>query len=1064
MGHSTYIGRIGALAFALGVGVGLGATPAVAFADETGTSASSPAGENTTSGPGTAADAPTETDVDEQDEAAVDEQDEAAVDEPEQPAEENDADAVETVQDRQDRIVDTDPEPVAASDDAPETEPEPEPDVDEAVTAPEDAPTGDPAPDVAPPTGPEADTVAEIPSPGAEPVEAPASTSVTLSTILSSLLAPPRTPDVPSESPLWLVVAAALRRQLDSPTTSGEAGLSSTLLTPEEAEAIRRLGDIVTGPNPTDVVSTDTRAYVAHPGSRSITVIDTVNGTVLQTISLWSTPTKLALSPGGGRLYISNALAGTVSVISTATNSVIKTIRVGDTPTGIAVSPGGTRVYVVNSDDGTVSKISTLTNKVVGTVYGVGKGVSTITVSPDGATIYALNGTAGEISHFSAASLFAGKITGVTPGSQGITFSTDGSRVFVADLAGSVKVIDTDSHEVVDSIVLATGAPFDLAVSPDGTTLFVARSGDGKLSVYDIATKTELTSIVANPYLVDGAPTISASPDGTQLYWTDSGSDRVHVIALLAPNGDPVAGTPVVNAPNASGAVTGSVTVTDPEGRPLTYTVSTPDKGAVTVSHGENGDFVFTYTPTAAARHAAAAVSGAPGAAVDTFTITFSDGRRGVVTVPITVTIAPANAAPTATARSSLSWFSPKVDGTVTAKDADKDTLGFTASPTAKGGTVTIDADGKFTYTPTAAARHAAANAGATEADKHDTFTVLVDDGHGGVTPLTVTVKVKPGNATPTATVRTSSSWFSAKVYGTVTAKDLDRDGLAYTASATAKSGTVTIDGRGRFTYTPSDAARHVAAAEAATREDKQDTFDVVIDDGHGGVATVAVTVNIKPANAAPTDAATADVFTNPNSGVITGKITAVDTDSDAVTYRAAPATSKGVVSIDADGTFTYVPTAEARTAASRPFAPSWDKNDRFRVTVDDGHGGTTTLTVRVAIARLGHVNQAPTNGSYSVGQPNPASGKVAGTVSATDPERDAVTFAGSGVTGKGSVIVDAAGGFVYTPSDEARHRAGADDATQADKQDTFTVTAVDFYGAKLAVPVTVTIVGLTAL
>lgn len=961
MGHSTYIGRIGALAFALGVGVGLGATPAVAFADETGTSASSPAGENTTSGPGTAADAPTETDVDEQDEAAVDEQDEAAVDEPEQPAEENDADAVETVQDRQDRIVDTDPEPVAASDDAPETEPEPEPDVDEAVTAPEDAPTGDPAPDVAPPTGPEADTVAEIPSPGAEPVEAPASTSVTLSTILSSLLAPPRTPDVPSESPLWLVVAAALRRQLDSPTTSGEAGLSSTLLTPEEAEAIRRLGDIVTGPNPTDVVSTDTRAYVAHPGSRSITVIDTVNGTVLQTISLWSTPTKLALSPGGGRLYISNALAGTVSVISTATNSVIKTIRVGDTPTGIAVSPGGTRVYVVNSDDGTVSKISTLTNKVVGTVYGVGKGVSTITVSPDGATIYALNGTAGEISHFSAASLFAGKITGVTPGSQGITFSTDGSRVFVADLAGSVKVIDTDSHEVVDSIILATGAPFDLAVSPDGTTLFVARSGDGKLSVYDIATKTELTSIVANPYLVDGAPTISASPDGTQLYWTDSGSDRVHVIALLAPNGDPVAGTPVVNAPNASGAVTGSVTVTDPEGRPLTYTVSTPDKGAVTVSHGENGDFVFTYTPTAAARHAAAAVSGAPGAAVDTFTITFSDGRRGVVTVPITVTIAPANAAPTATARSSLSWFSPKVYGTVTAKDADKDTLGFTASPTAKGGTVTID-------------------------------------------------------------------------------------------------------GRGRFTYTPSDAARHVAAAEAATREDKQDTFDVVIDDGHGGVATVAVTVNIKPANAAPTDAATADVFTNPNSGVITGKITAVDTDSDAVTYRAAPATSKGVVSIDADGTFTYVPTAEARTAASRPFAPSWDKNDRFRVTVDDGHGGTTTLTVRVAIARLGHVNQAPTNGSYSVGQPNPASGKVAGTVSATDPERDAVTFAGSGVTGKGSVIVDAAGGFVYTPSDEARHRAGADDATQADKQDTFTVTAVDFYGAKLAVPVTVTIVGLTAL
>ena len=242
------------------------------------------------------------------------------------------------------------------------------------------------------------------------------------------------------------------------------------------------------------------------------------------------------------------------------------------------------------------------------------------------------------------------------------------------------------------------------------------------------------------------------------------------------------------------------------------------------------------------------------------------------------------------------------------------------------------------------------------------------------------------------------------------------------------------------------------------------ESFDVVIDDGHGGVATVAVTVNIRPANSAPRDPATADVFTNPNSGVITGKITAVDTDGDTFTYRAAPATSKGFVSVDADGTFTYAPTAEARTAASRPFAPSWDKNDRFRVTVDDGHGGTTTLTVRVAIAPLGHVNQAPTSGGFSVGQPNPDSGKVAGTVSATDPERDTVTFAGSGVTSKGSVIVDAAGGFVYTPSDAARHRAGAEDATQADKEDTFAVTAVDAYGAKLAVPVTVTIVGLTAL
>nr|WP_231750698.1 YncE family protein [Mycobacterium sp. NAZ190054] len=1050
------------MAFALGVGAALGATPAVALADEVGSSVSSPSADPA------AADPRPDTDTDDDTEA-----DDADGSEP--LAEDDDAEPVDSepvdsepvadapVDDRSYRAADPDPEPAAepvVSTDEPDTA-EPEALVDEDDEFPvEDAP---------PPAEPVADaeslvtrpeTVADVPTPGPEPETTPTARSVTLSSILSSLLAPDRTPDAPAESPLWLMVASALRRQLDAPTSSLAAGLDPTLLTAEQAEAIRRLGDVVIPDGPTDLVATDTRAYVAHAGSRSITVVDTVTGQVLQTITLRSAPTMLAVGPSGTRLYVSNAQAGTVSVISTATNTVLRTIRVGDVPTGIAVSPGGSRVYVVNSDDGTVSKISTLTNRVVGTVYGVGKGVSTIAVSPDGSTIYTLSSTTGEVSSFSAVSLFARKVTGVTPGSPGITFSADGSRVFVADMAGSVKVVDTESHQVIDSITVTTGTPFELAVSPDGATLFVARSDDGKLSVYDIASKTELTSVIANPYQIDGPPMITASPDGTQLYWADFGGNRIHVIALMAPNADPVAQTPVVQSPNASGAVSGSVTVTDPEGRPLTYTVSTPGKGRVTVTQADDGAFTFTYTPTPAARHAAAAVGAAPDAGTDTFTITFSDGRRGVLAVPITVTIAPANAAPTATVRSSLSWFSATVYGTVTAKDPDRDPLSFSASPTAKGGTVTFGADGRFTYTPTAQARHAAANAGATEADKQDTFTVLVDDGHGGLTSVTVTVKVRPGNTAPKATVRTSSSWFSAKVYGTITARDTDRDNLTYTASATEKNGVVTIDARGRFTYLPSDAARHAAAATGATEADKQDTFDVVVDDGHGGITTLAVTVNIKPLNTRPSGGAVTDVYTNPNTGLTTGIITATDGDGDTLTYRAAEATGKGFVDVETDGSFTYRPTQWAREAAASPFAPSWLKTDRFRVTVDDGHGATRTLTVRVAVAPAGYVNQAPTNGNYTVGEPDPASGKVTGTATATDPERDMLYFFGPETTARGTVVIDREGGFVYTPTDTARHRADAEDATDTDRQDTFTVTVIDQHGETLGIPVTVPILG----
>lgn len=1053
MRHSACIGRIGALACALGVGIGLGNTPAVALAEDT--SSSSASSERTPSKPqrptsepaGTGSEGTATDSSDDTDGGSVESGAGRSDDAETEAAESKRAKPVRDAEDDDELDADVVSE-AAQPDDTPSAEPV-------QTTPAQSEPTDSPAADIPAPV----EATVDIPAPAAdEPTPTQTPTSVTLSSILSSLFAPADTPNTPAESPLWLVAAAALRRQID-PATTHQATATSTSLTAEQAEAIRRLGEILLEGPPTAMVATDTRAYLAHAGSKSITVLDTLNGEVLQTISLRYTPTMLTVTPSGNRLYISNGIAGTVSVLDTATTTVIKTIRVGRAPTAIAVNANGSRVYVVNSDDGTVSKISTLTNTVVGKVYGVADGVSEIAVSPDGATIYTLSSTTGEVSRFSSTALRAQQAVTVTAASQCITFSSDGSRVFVADIAGSIRILDAATGQQVDSIAVAAGVPFDIAASPDGETLFVARSGDGKLSVYDIASKTELTSVIANPYEVDGPPLISVSPDGTQLYWAEFGGTRVNVIALTPDNADPVVQTPVVNAPNASGDITGSVIVTDPEGRPLTYEVVTSDRGSVTITRGADGAFAFTYRATSAARHAAAADDATAEDKQDTFVLTFTDGQRGVVSVPITVTIPPANTAPTATARSTVSWLSARVLGTITARDADRDALTFVAGPTAKGGTVTIGDDGKFTYTPTAAARHAAANANATDADKQDTFDVVIDDGHGGLTTLTVTVKVKPGNDAPSARVRTTPSWFGPEVYGTVIARDQDRDGLTYTASDTAKGGVIVMDSRGRFTYTPAEAARHAAAAAEATAADKQDTFDITVDDGHGGVTTVAVTVRIKPVNATPAGASATELFTNPNSGLTTGRVTAVDADGDALTFRASPSTGRGAVDVAADGTFTYRPTEAAREAASSPFAPSWVRTDRFRVTVDDGHGGVTTLTVRVPIAPNGYVNQAPTDGEYTVGQPNPANGKVSGTAGASDPERDDIYFLGSGPTAKGgTVVVERDGRFVYTPTDAARQKAASPEATDADRQDTFVVTAIDPYAETLAIPVTVSI------
>lgn len=1054
MAYSKHIGRVGALAVALGIGIG--AAPGLAGADDTSPSIGSSARADETGQPSG--------DRDRRSSRATkgSGRDAGSLDRTAADARTDDSETA-TPNDRRRMLVDqpaeTQTAPTVAA--APEDT--------ESTVDPAEAASSNPAADVAaePVTAPPAEhavvdaavTVPQTPEP-ATPAEE--SVPVTVTPAIATLLSPTG-PDAPIDSPtLWVLLAAARRQigQLDARMKDSTARVQNTaLLDPQQALDIRRVGDVSVGLTPTDVVATNTRAYVANSAGNSITVLDTVNGAVLQTIALTSSPTRLAVNDDGTRLYVSSAQAGTVSVINTDTSAVIKTIRVGDVPTGIVISPTGNRVYVVNSGDGTVSKISTVTNRVVGTVRGVGEGLSSIAVSANGSKIYVTSHQSGDISYFSSLSTSAKKIVGVTSGSLGLVFNADGSRLFVADPAGSVQVIDTASHQVVDAIDVAGGKPFSLAVNPEGTMLFVAKSDDGTLSVYDLATKAELVTLLANPYVPGAGPSLAITPDGLQLFLGDPLNNRVQIISLIGPNATPVAQTPVVGEPSAAGVVTGSVVVTDADGHPLTYTVSQPGKGSVKVTQ-KNGTFSFAYTPTAAARHAAAVVGAAAAAKQDTFTLTVSDGHRGVVTVPITVTIRPANAVPKATFRARSSLFTANVAGTVIVRDADRDTITFSASQTAKGGTVKVDVDGKFTYTPTAAARHAAAAADATAADRKDTFTVTVDDGHGGIGTVTVTVKVKPGNLKPFASVRTRSSLFSAAVHGKVTARDWNRDALTYAVSTAPTAGDVTLDPRGNFTYTPTAAARHAAAATGATDTDKQDSFAITVDDGHGGRTTVVVKVKIKPLNTTPARPTVSALTTALNSGAVTGRVAAVDGDGDALTFRAPAATGKGSVTIGADGSFTYTPTAAAREAASRRFAPAYVKRDSFTVVVDDGHGGVRTVTVRVPIAPV-HVNQSPTGGSFSTGEPDALSGKVIGSVTATDPEGDTLTFSALPVTPKGSVLITSKGSFVYTPSDVARQRVGAADATEADKIDSFTVTVHDGYGGTLGIPVTVPIVGL---
>ena len=309
-------------------------------------------------------------------------------------------------------------------------------------------------------------------------------------------------------------------------------------------------------------------------------------------------------------------------------------------------------------------------------------------------------------------------------------------------------------------------------------------------------------------------------------------------------NHPPVITNVVLSAPNSStGAVTGTVTASDPDADKITYKTTTSTKGTVAVTTSG----VFTYTPTATARHAAAKIGATTATTTDTVTVTVTDAKGAATSRPVTVPILPKNAVPTATKTvGTPSAATGVVTGTVTGADADRDPLTYTTSAPAKGA-VTITTAGAFTYTPTATARHGAAKVGATTADKSDAFTVTVADGYGGSLAVPVAVVVSPANSAPTATATIvgKPDPVTRSVTGRVRATDADNDPLTYTAAPATAKGSVALS-NGSFTYTP-----------AATSAAGTDTFAVTVSDGYGGSVAVPVTVPI----AAPAQPGTLSTF-----------------------------------------------------------------------------------------------------------------------------------------------------------------------------------------------------------
>jgi DNA-binding beta-propeller fold protein YncE len=234
----------------------------------------------------------------------------------------------------------------------------------------------------------------------------------------------------------------------------------------------------------------------------------------------------MAVSPDGALLVVTHYGDDSVSLIDTAYGTVALTVV--DVDEAFAVAVSGSRAYVssVSAEHDSVLAFDTDSDEIVAE-YPLAFNVTDLAVSPNGRHVYAgrtdVDGADIAILDTKTGNQGSVRIAAVPGTTAGcVRVSPEGRRLYVAANGSSTAqlvMVDAVQKRVLNAIEI--GSPIrDIAVSPDGATVYVGSSGPDFGTVLDLV-DTRTSAITATYKIGDAAgilAQLTVSRDGERVY------------------------------------------------------------------------------------------------------------------------------------------------------------------------------------------------------------------------------------------------------------------------------------------------------------------------------------------------------------------------------------------------------------------------------------------------------------------------------------------------------------------------------------------------------------------